>query len=166
MYVIRSWRADFTVRKGVSARWCARFPLRDNLPRGRVATSQRVHFYLLPLWCTLCVGKKMCFACRRGVNQVNRPATATAPTCFLTHDSPHTPCMYDRVSLQVDEGMSRLRARAGGLTAAALANTEQEELADILRHVHWNKVCPRLLGSRHLGKVLQVKIQQHRRNTS
>lgn len=48
--------------------------------------------------------------------------------------------------LQVDEGLSRLRARSGGLTAAEMAKVAQDDLADILRHVHWNKVIHVMWG--------------------
>ncbi|CAM9746600.1 unnamed protein product, partial [Scytosiphon promiscuus] len=57
----------------------------------------------------------------------------------------------------VDEGMSRLRAREGGLTAAALADTEQEELAGILRHVHWNKA-----KAKHLRESAAMILRRHR----
>lgn len=44
------------------------------------------------------------------------------------------------VALQVAEALGRLRAREGGLTATAMAAIDQDELASILRSVHWNKV--------------------------
>ncbi|CAB1116310.1 unnamed protein product [Ectocarpus sp. CCAP 1310/34] len=52
---------------------------------------------------------------------------------FFMSSLPTLPCW-------VDEGLSRLRARSGGLTAAEMAEVAQDDLADVLRHVHWNKV--------------------------
>lgn len=41
---------------------------------------------------------------------------------------------------QVMEGLKRLRDREGSLTASSMEAIEQDELASILRSVHWNKV--------------------------
>ncbi|CAN0391407.1 unnamed protein product, partial [Hapterophycus canaliculatus] len=53
--------------------------------------------------------------------------------------------------------MSRMRAREGGLTAAALAGTGQEELAGILRHVHWNKA-----KAKHVRESAAMILRRHR----
>eukprot|EP00903_Cladosiphon_okamuranus_P015032 g13908.t1 len=57
----------------------------------------------------------------------------------------------------VDEGLSRLRAREGGLTAATMSNVEQDELADVLRHVHWNKA-----KAKHIRESASAIVRRHR----
>eukprot|EP00752_Nemacystus_decipiens_P003291 g3046.t1 len=57
----------------------------------------------------------------------------------------------------VDEGLSRLRAREGGLTATAMSNIEQDELAGILRHVHWNKN-----KAKHIRESAAMIVRRHR----
>lgn len=47
----------------------------------------------------------------------------------------------ERCGPQVADGLGRLWAREGGLTASTMAAIEQDELASILRSVHYNKVC-------------------------
>ncbi|CAM9344438.1 unnamed protein product [Choristocarpus tenellus] len=60
----------------------------------------------------------------------------------------------------VAEALSRLKKREGGLTVEAMATIKQEELADIIRSVHWNKAKAKhiheaalTLKQRHQGKV-------------
>ena len=81
------------------------------------------------------------FKCRRLLQRVGRVRRMSGT---LSH-CPTVPLSAGRLlgfttELQVDEGLSRLRSREGGLTAAAMSHIGQDELADILRHVHWNKV--------------------------
>ncbi|CAM9961679.1 unnamed protein product [Ectocarpus sp. 12 AP-2014] len=57
----------------------------------------------------------------------------------------------------VDEGLSRLRARSGGLTAAEMAEVAQDDLADILRHVHWNKA-----KAKHIRESAGIIVRRHR----
>ncbi|CAM9891807.1 unnamed protein product [Ectocarpus sp. 8 AP-2014] len=57
----------------------------------------------------------------------------------------------------VDEGLSRLRARSGGLTAAEMAEVGQDDLADILRHVHWNKA-----KAKHIRESAGIIVRRHR----
>ncbi|CBJ29215.1 conserved unknown protein [Ectocarpus siliculosus] len=57
----------------------------------------------------------------------------------------------------VDEGLSRLRARSGGLTAAEMAEVGQDDLADVLRHVHWNKA-----KAKHIRESASIIVRRHR----
>ncbi|CAM9609321.1 unnamed protein product [Ectocarpus sp. 6 AP-2014] len=57
----------------------------------------------------------------------------------------------------VDEGLSRLRARSGGLTAAEMAEVGQDDLADVLRHVHWNKA-----KAKHIRESAGIIVRRHR----
>eukprot|EP00904_Undaria_pinnatifida_P011131 jgi/Undpi1/7148/HiC_scaffold_22.g09622.m1 len=57
----------------------------------------------------------------------------------------------------VAEGLSRLRAREGGLTAATMADIEQDELAHILRSIHWNKAKAKHI--REAGKMIMTRFR-------